>query len=236
MRTVLQWRPRRLAIGAGVVALAVAGSAGAFAASSSNAQANATGVGTRAIVSAVTGDLGISAQQLRSDLAGGQTLSQIASADGSSASQLEQTILGVVQSRLEQALGAGKLTSQQEQALLTRAGTLVDRLVTVTHPVAHLERLRIRLRVVRFVARYVGITPGQLRSQIAGGSSLSQIVSSSGKSASGLEQALLTAARTRLDAAVGAGKISPAREQALLTRLSQRLDQLLGQSSSTTTG
>jgi hypothetical protein len=228
MRFLVHFTPRRLVVGAGALALLAAGAAGAYAA------ANGTGgVGRGAIVSAVTSELGISGGQLGSDLASGQTLSQIATANGKSVSDLEQTILTAVQSRLDQAVAAGKLTEQQEQTLLTRAGTVVDRLVDVSHPIAHLRLSRLRVGLVRLAAQYVGVTPKQLRSEIAAGTPLAQIVTSNGKTVDGLEQALATALKNRLDAAVTAGKITATQEQALLSRLQTRLGRLLGSSSTT---
>jgi hypothetical protein len=218
-----------MAAGAGALALAALCAVGAYAAASSGAGAGAGGLGRGALVSAVTSELGITPAQLRSDLAAGQTLSQIANANGATGADLEQTILGVVQNRLQEAVGAGKLSSQQEQTLLTRAGALVDRLVGVSHPVARLARLRLRQRLVRLAAASFGITPKQLRSQIASGSSLSRVLASDGVSASNLEQSLLASAKTRLDAAVSSGKLTAVEEQTLLSRLQSQLDALLGQ-------
>jgi hypothetical protein len=229
MKTLSHSRPSRLAVGASALVLAAAAVASAYAATSSRTRMGANTLGRGAIASAVTSELGISAAQLRTDLVGGQTLSEIASANGATASQLEQTILGVVQSRLAQAVSAGKLSSQQEQALLTQAGTVLDRLVTVSHPVARLARLRLRLRLLRFAATYIGVTPKELRSQIAAEGSLAQVLTSNGKSASGLEQSLVAAAKTRFDSGVAAGKISAAREQELLSRLQQGLARVLVQ-------
>lgn len=232
MRTMKHWTAKRLAIGACALLVAAATGAGAYAATSSRAQAGPAGLGRAAIVSAVTSELGINAQQLRTDLASGETLSQIASANGGSAAGVEQAILGVVQSRIDNAVSSGKLSTQQGRALLTRAGTVVDKLVGVEHPVAHLQLLRLRLGVLRVAAGYIGVTPAQLRSEIKSGTSLSQIMTTSGKSAAGLQQAVVTAVTTRLDKAVSAGTITSTREQVLLSRLEQRLGHILGQSTS----
>jgi hypothetical protein len=98
MKTLMSPSKGRLAAGAGALALAGLCAAGAYAVTSSGARAGAGGLGRGALVSAVTSELGITPAQLRSDLAAGQTLSQIASANGATSAELEQTILGVVQS------------------------------------------------------------------------------------------------------------------------------------------
>lgn len=215
---------QRLALGAAAVVLAVGGGT-AYAATMWQAQARNHSGARAAIVDAVTADLGITAQQLRSDLRGGQTLAQIATANGKSVSGLEQTILAAVQSRLDQAVAAGKLTNQREQALLARVGTRLGKLVNVEHPVAHLVRLvRWRAYLVRTGASYLGVTPHDLRSQLRSGTTLAQIAAANGKSVSGLEQAVESAAKARLDQAVTAGKLTPDREQAILSKLQTTLD------------
>jgi hypothetical protein len=200
---------------------------GAYAAKTSHAQSAA---GRGAILGAVTGELGINAQQLRSDLTSGQTLAQIANENASSVGALEQTILGAARSRLDAAVAAGKITTGQEQALLTRAGTTLDKLVTISHPIARLASRRVRAGLIRVTARYAGLTPQQLRSELRSGTTLAEIATDNGKSPVGLEQAIAAAVRTRLDRSVTAGRITTAREQALLSRLQQRLDTLVNQS------
>jgi len=78
-------------------------------------------------------------------------------------------------------------------------------------------------------AQYLGISVATLRSDLAAGSSLDRIASTtSGSSSAGLKAALLAAATTRLDQAVASGRITSAQEQTLLGKLSTRIDTLLG--------
>jgi ribosomal protein S4 len=76
-------------------------------------------------------------------------------------------------------------------------------------------------------ADYLGLTPQALREQLRAGKSLAQIATGQGKSADGLEQAILANVKTRLDKAVAAGRISAEQEQAFLDRLESRLDTLV---------
>ena len=203
----------------------VVGAGAAFAGSAIHARAAA---GRGVIATAISNDLGISRQQLRADLAAGQTLAQIAAANGQSVSGLEQAILTGAQARLDQAVSSGLISSQTEQALLARVSARVGTLVNVTHPAAKLVvGIRLRVGVVRVAAQYLGLTPQQLRSEIRSGSTLAQVTAASGKTASGLEQAVQTAVTTRLDRAVAAGRLTSQREQSLLTKLQARLDAAL---------
>jgi hypothetical protein len=72
-------------------------------------------------------------------------------------------------------------------------------------------------------ASYLGLTNQQLLQQLASGKSLAQIAASKGKSASGLEQAMSTAVKTKLDKLVASKMITSAEEQQILSRLTARL-------------
>jgi hypothetical protein len=216
----------RLAAGGAALALA-AGGAAAYAAGAATTHASAA---RGAIASAIAGDLGISTSELRADLAAGQTLAQIAAANNQSLSGLEQTILTAVQGRLDQAVAAGKLTSGQESALLGRLGARIDRLVNVGHPALRLRLALRRMALVRFAARYLGLTPKELRADLRSGTTLAQLAGQDGKTAAELEQAIESAVGTRLDKAVSAGLISAQREQTMLASLQTRLDTLVNRS------
>ena len=75
------------------------------------------------------------------------------------------------------------------------------------------------------VASYLGLTDAQLLQQLSSGRSLAQIATAQGKTVSGLEQAITTATKTRLDKLVAAKVITAAQEQKILSRLNSRLPQ-----------
>ena len=77
-------------------------------------------------------------------------------------------------------------------------------------------------------ASYLGLSQSQLFNQMFNQhQSLAQIAKAHGKSVSGLEQALASAERSRLDALVKAGRITQAQEQKALSRLSTQIDRLV---------
>ena len=86
----------------------------------------------RALIRIAAGYLGLTPQQLRSDLQSGQSLAQIAAAQGKNVAGLEQTLIAAVKARLDQAVAAGKITAAQEQAILSRLTARLNALVT--HP------------------------------------------------------------------------------------------------------
>lgn len=77
--------------------------------------------------------LGISEATLRSDLASGKSLSQIASTtSGKSAAGLKAAIIAAEKTRLAGAVSSGRITSKQEQQRLARLSSRIDSLLTRT--------------------------------------------------------------------------------------------------------
>jgi hypothetical protein len=72
---------------------------------------------------------------------------------------------------------------------------------------------------------YLGLTGGQLLQQLSSGKSLAQIATSKGKTVAGLEQAMTTAEKNRLDKLVTAKVITQAQENQILKRWSASLSQ-----------
>jgi hypothetical protein len=76
---------------------------------------------------------------------------------------------------------------------------------------------------VASAAGYLGLTKTQLRTQLRSGRTLGQIVAASGKSTTGLIEAILSARVAQLNAEVAAKKLSPTEERTRLTHLRSRL-------------
>jgi hypothetical protein len=102
-----------------------------------------------AVARVVAAFLGISVPVLRSELASGQTLAQIASSTpGRSTAGLQAALIAAATARLARAVQAGRITATQEQRLLTR---LSNRLPTLLERVwrAWPGRRRLGLRRLR---------------------------------------------------------------------------------------
>jgi lambda repressor-like predicted transcriptional regulator len=81
--------------------------------------------------------------------------------------------------------------------------------------------------LLKVAADYLGVTPKALRAELRQGRSLAQVATAREKSVDGLEQALLTAYRARVQAARTAGKIDAARAQRMLDRAPARIERLV---------
>jgi len=76
-------------------------------------------------------------------------------------------------------------------------------------------------------AAYLGVTPVALRAELRSGKSLAQVATAKGKSVDGLESALLSALRSKVQAAKAAGKLDAARADRLLQRAPQLVERLV---------
>jgi hypothetical protein len=163
--------------------------------------------------------LGLNKDALRSDLRAGQTLSQIATAHGKSVAGLEAALVGAVKTKLDARVAAGKLTAAREQTVLARVQGLVDRLVNTQLKAG---RHGGRARLAKIAASYIGVTPKQLAAEVKG-SSLAAVATAHGKTAQGLESALLAPLKQRLDKAVAAKRITSAQASARLAKATARI-------------
>ena len=102
---------------------------------------NATGKGARVrfaigppFGTAAATYLGLTPDELRTQLKDGKTLAQIAAAQSKSLDGLKAAILAGAKERLDQAVAAGKLTAAQEQTMLDRLQEHLDDIVNRTGP------------------------------------------------------------------------------------------------------
>ena len=210
-----------------------AGAGGAFAAGSGGGEPGASGIaigfdgaGPGGPPAAIASYLGLSEDELRTQLESGKTLAQIASAQGKSVAGLEDVIYADAKTHLDQAVANGKLTADQEQTMLTELKSHLDDIVNNTGP-------RITVKGVGFgpfgeaAAAYVGLTPSELRTQLESGKTLAQVAADRGKSVEGLKTAILAGAKTELDAAVATGEITAAQEQKMLDDLESHIDDIV---------
>lgn len=79
-------------------------------------------------------------------------------------------------------------------------------------------------------AGYLGLSDAQLMADLASGKSLAQVAQARGKSVSGLEQALVSDAKSRLDRLVSAGVITKSQEQRLISRLAAKIGRMVNRS------
>jgi hypothetical protein len=116
-----------------------------------------------------------------------------------------------------------KLLAAGTAALTLAGGAAAATAKPAHHPPKHLRRVAVKAAVA-----YLGVDRKTIRADLKRGQTLSRIANAqAGKSAAGLEQAITTAVKAKLDARVAAGKLAADREARILARLQTRLDKLV---------
>jgi uncharacterized protein YbaP (TraB family) len=135
--------------------------------------------------SAIAAYLGITTTELRTDLQGGQSLADVAKAQGKTVSGLEDAIVA-------------DASSQLDATRLANLKAHIDYLVSRTGPPAgHGPG---GPPGASAIATYLGITASELRTDLHNGQSLADVARAQGKTVSGLEDAIVADASTHLDA------------------------------------
>jgi hypothetical protein len=169
--------------------------------------------------------LGISVSTLASDLNGGKTLAQEATAKNKTASDLINAIVAAQKTNLDNQKAAGWITADQETALLSRYTDEVTALVNNGPGVPPGGQQQGGL--LQTAATFLGMSVSDVQSALQSGKSLADLATSKGKTASDLVTALLAPTKMKLDQAVSDGKITSAQEQTILSNLTTRLTNLV---------
>jgi hypothetical protein len=197
------------------------------------------------IAALVLGVAGLGGSALASSSSAGNTFfDDVARHLGVSPAKLQSAINQAQVDRLNQLVKQGKLTKAQagaiEQQMKQHHGVPFGPFGTPfggPHPFGnhhfrgHGNRIPFffgsPMDSLQTAATYLGISPKALGSDLRSGKTLAAIAKAKGKSASGLEQAMLAASKKQLDSAVKAKRLTAAQESTFLKALSSRIDTLV---------
>ena len=252
-------RPRRATVKArnhiiaavSTTALALGGVTAGLAASNNGPQGGPKRGGPPG-AAAIASYLGLSGDQIRTQIEAGKTLAQIAAAQNKSVSGLEDAIVADAKSHLDADVTAGKLTQAQEDTMLAKLKAHVDEMVTSTRP-QHPGGPGMGQGGPggggpggqgrgpggpggaggpggpggKAIASYLGLTNDQIHTQVEAGKTLAQITTAQGKTVSGLEDAIVADAKSHLDADVKSGKLTQTQADTMLANLKAHVDEMV---------
>jgi D-Tyr-tRNAtyr deacylase len=244
---------RHVSVGTVVVALAAAAGASAFAASSNRGHQfglrggpmmmrgfgpgfgfggpgfggprGGGGLVYADVLTPAAGYLAIPLSTLQSDLKGGKTLAQEATAKGKTASGLIDAVVAAETKLLDAQNAAGWLTDAQETALLANFKNQVSELVN-NGPGVPPVGLK-NGGPLQTAADYLGMSVSDLAADLKAGKTLAQEATAKGKTVDGLVQAMLAPLRSELDKRVTAGDITAAQETAIVNHATTMLTNLV---------
>jgi hypothetical protein len=177
-------------------------------------------------VQAAASYLGLSESDLRSKLNAGQSLADIAKAQGKSTDGLKQALVAAAKASLDKAVADKRITDAQRTEALNEINQHLDDLIN--------GELRFRGPAVRLgpgpfgrelgaAASYLGLSRSDLRTKLGSGQSLADVAKAQGKSTDGLQQAILAAAKSDLDKAVADKKLTQAQADDIYNALKARV-------------
>jgi hypothetical protein len=191
-------------------------------------RASATGHGS--VVSAAVAYLQLDRATIAADLRAGQSLAQIATAQGKTADGLVTALLAPAKLKLDAAVAAGRLTSDKETAFLAKLQTAVTAIVNhASAPrVTHTRPVRVTTAaILKPALTYLQLDLRGLIAQLRSGKTLADVAVAQGKTAAGLVDAVVASVKAQLDARVTAGKLTTAQETTFLTTLQTNVAKLV---------
>jgi hypothetical protein len=183
------------------------------------------GVAFADVLTPAAGYLNIPLATLQSDLKGGKTLAEEATAKGKTASGLIDAIVAAETKVLDAQKAAGWLTDAQETALLDMFEEQVTVLVNNGPGVPPVAAKGGGL--LQNAADYLKISVSDLIADLKAGKTLAQEATAKGKTVDGLVQALLAPLKTELDKRVAAGDITAAQETTILNHATTMMTNLV---------
>ena len=145
---------------------------------------------------------------------------------GVSADKLDAALKQALVNRVDAALKSGTITEAQAAEMKQRIEAGAVPLVGIGHgPGGH----RGHHGFVDFAAaaEFLGITEAKLRTSLESGDTLAEIAKANGKTAAGLVDALVAAAKTDLDEKVATGRITATQRTAIVAGLDERIQDVV---------
>jgi len=182
--------------------------------------------GTAALAAVVGVGGALAATQLSPSEESDAIVADAAKQLGVSADTLDAALKQALENRVDAALKAGTITSAQAAELKQRveAGDvpLVGLGLGIGHHGGHHGFVDFST-----ASEYLGLTEAQLRTKIEDGDTLAEIGKAQGKSAGGLVDALVQAAKADLDEKVASGRITADQRTSILADLESRLEDVV---------
>ena len=182
--------------------------------------------GTAALAAVLGGGAAVAATQLSPTEESDAIVADAAKQLGVSADELDAALKQALENRVDAAVEAGTLTEAQAAELKERIDAGEVPLVGVGHGAGHRGGHH---GFVDFAAAatYLGVTEAGLRSSLEDGDTLAEVATANGKTAAGLVDALVAAAKADLDEKVEAGRLTAAQRTSILADLESRMEDVV---------
>ena len=182
--------------------------------------------GTAALATVLGGGAAVAATQSSPAEESKAIVADAATQLGVSTARLDAALKQALVNRVDSALKAGTITEAQATEMKQRIQAGEVPLVGVGHGPGGRGGHH---GFVDFAAaaEFLGITEAKLRTSLESGDTLAEVARANGKTAAGLVDALVAAAKADLDEKVAAGRITAAQRTAILAELDERIQDVV---------
>jgi len=174
--------------------------------------------------------LGLSEDELRAEFEAGNSLADIAAAQGISTEELTASMLAAVEEHLAEAVAEGRIDDAAAAERLARAEERIPEMIERTpgEGGGHAHRHRLR-RGFGDALEELGISTEELQAGRESGKTLAEVAAEQGVAEDELVAALVDQAVERVDAAVEAGRIDADRAAEMKENAGERIAELIDQ-------
>lgn len=171
------------------------------------------------------GVIGVSEQTLQDDLRSGQTIAEVATANGTTAQKVISTLTGDLTTAIDSAVANGDLTSAQASQLKSNLTQMVTDFVNRTPPAVRPgpgpDGAGVALQAA---AKAIGISEATLASDLRSGQTVAAVAAAHGVSTSSVEKAVVAAVDSEIQQLATGGRLSSSQASTLTSTVPQRVD------------
>ena len=181
--------------------------------------------GTAALAAVLGGGAAVAATQLSPTEESDAIVADAAEQLGVESAELEAALKEALKNRVDAALAAGRITEEQATEMKERIDAGEVPLVGMG-PAGH-HRGHHGFVDFAAAAEFLGVTETELHERLRDGDTLAEVAAAEGKTAAGLVDALVAAAKADLDEKVDEGRITAAQRASILEDLEQRIEDVV---------
>ncbi len=188
----------------------------------------------RKALDVVAQTIGIDRADLVKELRDGKSIADVAAAHNVDRQAVVDALVQAAKDKIDAAVAAGKLPADKAATIEAKLGDRAGKLVDAKHLGKALEARRHMIRkngraAVKLAADTIGISPADLVKQLKDGKTIADVATAHHVDPQAVITALVTAASTKIDAALGAGKITAERAATLKEHAPQRIAHLVNE-------
>jgi ribosomal protein S20 len=180
--------------------------------------------GARLAIETAAATIGVTPQDLRSQVRGGKTVAQVATEHGVDPASVVNAVVTALTQRIDEAAAQGKIDANRAEQAKQKLPDVANRLVNETK---QRRGFRILKDAAKAAAKEIGVSDSDLKQARKDGKSIAQVAKDHGKSVDDVVNAIVKAATTDIDQAVKDGKLDAKKADEIKQKLPDRVKQLV---------